>query len=67
MYVCDCVCVFVCVCVCVCVCLQPISWWSLAVLLLAGGGVVLYVQKIKKEKEEGESLIATGTKWLSSS
>ena len=51
----------------VCVHLQPISWWSLAVLLLAGGGVVLYVQKIKKEKEEGEFFVATGTKWLSSS
>ena len=34
--------------------MQPISWPSLAVLLLAGGGVVLYVQRIKKQKEEGE-------------
>lgn len=30
----------------------PISWTSLVVLLVAGGGVLLYVKKLKREKEE---------------
>ena len=34
---------------------QPISWSSLAALLLAGGGVVWYVRKVKAEKEEGDA------------
>ena len=35
--------------------LQPISWKSFIVLLVAGGGVIWYVRKLKQEKEEGGS------------
>jgi len=31
----------------------PISWASLAVFLLAGGGIVAYVRYEKEKKEEG--------------
>lgn len=33
--------------------LQPISWTSLAVLIVGGGIAVLYVKYLKKEKEKG--------------
>ena len=31
--------------------MQPITWGSLAFLVVAGGAVVLYVQRLKREKE----------------
>ena len=36
---------------------QPINWTSLVVLVIAGGGIVLYVQKLRKEKEEGTRMM----------
>ena len=35
--------------------LQPISWTSLALMVVGGGLAVLYARKLKREKEEGES------------
>ena len=32
----------------------PVTWVSLALVALAGGGVVLYVRHLKEEKEKGE-------------
>lgn len=32
---------------------QPVSWASLALMVVAGGGVVMYVQKVRQEKDEG--------------
>ena len=31
----------------------PVTWVSLAVFLLAGGGIITYVRYIKQEKEKG--------------